>query len=256
MQDTADRPYHHGNLRRTVIDTAMAMLHEEQELAVHAEGGGAPCRRQPCGPLPAFPDKAALLSEMTLLGFDRLREALTAAKPARPQSIRDEFLTVARAYVRFGTSNPALYRLMFGGDEGKAADVHLNERALAAFGVLLELLERGQAKGVLAQARRARPGSSLLGADAWHHHADHRRPVPAREGRPGAPGGGPRHAARRRGGLTARRTPGQPARVLVFRHPVLSRAWLAVAGADHAACRVGSFWSCPVFVAHQLSALG
>ena len=38
---------------------------------------------------------------------------------------------------------------MFGGDEGKSADVHLNERALAAFGVLLELLERGQAEGVL-----------------------------------------------------------------------------------------------------------
>ena len=56
---------------------------------------------------------------------------------------------MARAYVRFGTSNPALYRLMFSGDAGKAADVHLNERALAAFGVLLELLERGQAEGVL-----------------------------------------------------------------------------------------------------------
>jgi hypothetical protein len=51
-------------------------------------------------------------------------------------------------YVRFGNSNPALYRLMFGGDEGKSADVHLNERALAAFGVLLDLLERGQAEGV------------------------------------------------------------------------------------------------------------
>ena len=38
---------------------------------------------------------------------------------------------------------------MFGGDEGKSADVHLNERALAAFGVLLELLERGQAQGDL-----------------------------------------------------------------------------------------------------------
>ena len=149
MQDTTDRPYHHGNLRRTVIDTAMAMLHESRNWQFTLREVARRAGVSHAAPYRHFPDKAALLSEMTLLGFDRLREALTAAKPARPQSIRDEFLTVARAYVRFGTSNPALYRLMFGGDEGKAADVHLNERALAAFGVLLELLERGQAEGVL-----------------------------------------------------------------------------------------------------------
>ena len=149
MQDTTDRPYHHGNLRRAVIDTAMAMLHEGKNWQFTLREVARRAGVSHAAPYRHFPDKAALLSEMTLLGFDRLREALTAARPARPQSIRDEFLTVARAYVRFGTSNPALYRLMFGGDEGKAADVHLNERALAAFGVLLELLERGQAEGVL-----------------------------------------------------------------------------------------------------------
>ena len=100
-------------------------------------------------PYKHFPDKAALLSEMALIGFDRLRKALTAARPARSKSLRDEFLTVARIYIRFGTSNPALYRLMFSGDAGKAVDVHLNDRALAVFGVLLEVLERGQAEGVL-----------------------------------------------------------------------------------------------------------
>jgi hypothetical protein len=55
---------------------------------------------------------------------------------------------MARAYVRFGISNPALYRLMFSADAEKAVDVHLNERARAAFGVVIELIERGQAEGV------------------------------------------------------------------------------------------------------------
>ena len=149
MQDTTDRPYHHGNLRSTVIETAMAMLHESRNWQFTLREVARRAGVSHAAPYRHFPDKAALLSEMTLLGFDRLREALTVAKPARPQSMRDEFLTVARTYVRFGTSNPALYRLMFGGDEDKSANVHLNERALAAFGVLLELLERGQAEGVL-----------------------------------------------------------------------------------------------------------
>jgi hypothetical protein len=87
---------------------------------------------------------------MALLGFDRLRQSLTTAKPRRSKSLRDEFFAMARAYVRFGTSNPALYRLMFNVDaDNKPADVHLNERALAAFGSLIELLQRGQADGVL-----------------------------------------------------------------------------------------------------------
>jgi len=96
-----------------------------------------------------FPDKAASLAEMALIGFDRLREALTAEKPDAANSLQDEFFAVARSYIRFGTSNPALYRLMFSEDAGKAGDVHLSGRALAAFGVLIELLERGQITGTL-----------------------------------------------------------------------------------------------------------
>jgi AcrR family transcriptional regulator len=41
--------------------------------------GGAPSRRQPRGPYNDFSDKNALLAELAMVGFDRLREALTAA---------------------------------------------------------------------------------------------------------------------------------------------------------------------------------
>lgn len=149
MQDTTNRPYHHGDLRRTVIETAMSMLHEDKGWQFTLREVARRAGVSHAAPYKHFPDKAALLAEMALLGFDRLREALTAAKPPRPNSLRDEFFAVARAYVRFGTSNPALYRLMFSADAGKAVDVHLSERALAAFGVVIELLERGQTEGLL-----------------------------------------------------------------------------------------------------------
>jgi AcrR family transcriptional regulator len=149
MQDTPNRPYHHGDLRRAVIETAMGMLHEDKGWQFTLREVARRAGVSHAAPYKHFPDKAALLAEMALVGFDRLREALTAAKRRRQNSLRDEFVAVARAYVRFGTSNPALYRLMFSGDAGKAVDVHLSERALAAFGVLIELLERGQAEGVV-----------------------------------------------------------------------------------------------------------
>ena len=149
MQETADRPYHHGNLRRTVIETAMAMLHEDKGWHFTLREVARRAGVSHAAPYKHFPDKAALLAEMALLGFDRLHEAVTTAMPKGPNSLRDEFFALGRAYVRFGTSNPGLYRLMFSGNAGKPVDVHLNVRALAALGVLVGLLERGQANGVL-----------------------------------------------------------------------------------------------------------
>lgn len=149
MRNPRERPYHHGDLRRVLIETAMGMLNEEKGWQFTLREVARRAGVSSAAPYKHFPDKAALLAEMALLGFDRLREALSAAKPRRPNSLRDEVFAMARAYICFGTSNPALYRLMFSADAGKAADVHLNERALAAFGVLIELLERGQAEGVL-----------------------------------------------------------------------------------------------------------
>ena len=153
MQDTTKHPYHHGDLRRALIETAMGMLREDKGWQFTLREVARRAGVSHAAPYKHFPDKAALLAEMALLGFDRLREALTMARPRRPNSWRDEFFAMARAYVRFGESNPALYRLMFGADVGKPSDVHLHERALGALGVLIDSLERGQAAG----AFRKRP---------------------------------------------------------------------------------------------------
>lgn len=149
MPDAPERPYHHGALRRTVIETAMSMLNEESGWQFTLREVARRAGVSHTAPYKHFPDKAALLAEMALIGFDRLREALMAAIQPSAASLRAKFIAVAQAYVRFGTANPALYRLMFSEDAGKAGSVHLSQRALAAFGVLLDLLERGQAEGVL-----------------------------------------------------------------------------------------------------------
>lgn len=149
MTEAVDRPYHHGDLRRVIIDTAMAMLLEDhgwqftlREIARRAGVSHA-------APYKHFADKAALLSELALIGFDRLRMALGKHQASAHASLRDEFFAMAHAYLRFARSNPGLYRLMFSADAGRPADVHLDERALAACEPLMELLVRGQATGAL-----------------------------------------------------------------------------------------------------------
>lgn len=147
MQDTAERPYHHGDLRRFLIDTAVQMLGEADGSAFTLRELARRAGVSYAAPYKHFPDKAALLAEIALIGFDRLREALSTARANSPEDVSEMFLNVSRAYLDFGRQNEALYRLMFGGEIGKLALVHLDRRALGAFEVVIALLEHGQATG-------------------------------------------------------------------------------------------------------------
>jgi len=148
MQDLVDRPYHHGDLRRVIVETAAAMLSEEngwqftlREVARRAGvSHGAPYKH--------FPDKDALLAELALRGFDQLGEQMRAAVTSTPRSARKAILAVGHAYIKFGLSNRSLYRLMFTASGAATQGIQLSERALATMGVLQELLQRGQQSGV------------------------------------------------------------------------------------------------------------
>lgn len=160
--DQPDRRYHHGDLRRAIIETAQAMLREDKgweftlrEIARRAGVSHA-------APYKHFPDKSALLAELATLGFVELATALNAAKPKAAASMRDEVVPMAQTYIAFALQNPALYRLMFSAEEGRSTGLHLSDSALSVFDVTLDLLRRGQVAGVI----RNRPIQGQ-GAACW-----------------------------------------------------------------------------------------
>jgi AcrR family transcriptional regulator len=146
-------PYHHGDLRRALIDTALTMVTEEgawrftlREVARRAGVSHA-------APYNHFADKSALLAEVAALGFQALRAELEdAARQSR--SSRQTLPGIAVAYVRFGVKHPAHYRLMFGPELAESERYPaLEEASDAAFAALTTVVERGQA------AHEVRPGS-------------------------------------------------------------------------------------------------
>jgi AcrR family transcriptional regulator len=143
-----DRPYHHGDLRRVVIETAGRMLREDRGWQFTLREVARRAGVSHAAPYKHFPGKRALLIELAIQGFEKLGREMTAAVTPRPRSPRKELLVAGDAYVQFGVANPALYRLMFSSETGDPSSVHLNERVLRTFGVLLEVLERGQQAGV------------------------------------------------------------------------------------------------------------
>jgi AcrR family transcriptional regulator len=144
VTESVHRPYHHGDLRRVVIETAAAMLSEEKGWQFTLREVARRAGVSHAAPYKHFPDKAALLAELAMRGFEQLEKEVRAAITPAPRSVRKEFLAAAGAYIDFGRNNPALYRLMFSADLGNPSAVHLSERAMSAIGVLYDLIDRGQ----------------------------------------------------------------------------------------------------------------
>lgn len=137
------RPYHHGDLRRVVIETAEQMLEESHGWQFTLREVARRANVSHTAPYRHFPDKGSLLLELALRGFDQLTLDMSAAVSRGHASVRSEFLALAGAYISFGERNPSRYRLMFSSEAGELHMAHLSERAMAALTVLKDLLTRG-----------------------------------------------------------------------------------------------------------------
>ncbi len=167
-------PYHHGDLRRALIDAALVMVTEEgawnftlREVARRAGVSHA-------APYNHFEDKTALLAEVAALGFESLRQTLDDTARGERRSARQAVAGIAAAYVRFGVEQPAHYRLMFGAELAEKAHYPTLQTASdATFAVLTGVLERGQAFGAGPLGFRARSGSRGVVAGARAHNPLH-----------------------------------------------------------------------------------
>lgn len=156
-----ERPYHHGNLRRALLDAAERTVRERgvQELSLRelardvGVSHGAPRRH--------FPDRQALLDALAETGFDRLGQELRAAIDGAGDDFETRLRATAVAYIRFATADPALLELMFAVKHREQVGA-LQEAAERAFSVMLEVILQGQAEGRLEPGDPERVGLVLF----------------------------------------------------------------------------------------------
>ena len=135
------RPYHHGDLRASLLATAARWLDERgagtltlRELARAAGVSHA-------APYHHFANRDALMAGVAEHAFDRLGDALAAAAEAADPA--QALLDIGEAYVREALAHPAQFRLMFGPMLArKAAHPGLRRAAERAFTVLLDAATR------------------------------------------------------------------------------------------------------------------
>jgi len=107
------RAYHHGDLRNGLLESARAILEEESLAALTLRAVARKAGVSHAAPYRHFPNHEALLVELSIEGFEELREALIEAAKAQG-SESDRIATIGAAYMRFVAQRPALARLMFG----------------------------------------------------------------------------------------------------------------------------------------------
>lgn len=142
-----DPAYHHGDLRKALLEAAAGLL--------AAEGAGAVGMREiarragvsHAAPYRHYASREALLADLARSGFERLnRRFADLPAPVEPER---RFVAMARAYVRFALDEPQTWRLMFGEGVDKQDHPDLMQASGLTFDMLRQVV---QALGVAAPA--------------------------------------------------------------------------------------------------------
>lgn len=170
IRRTTPRPYHHGDLRRVLIDTALELVAEEQDWTFSLREVARRAGVSPHAPYNHFSDKQELLGAVAVVGFERLRVGILRAMAGidAPEAL---LAVIGRTYVRLGLENPALYRLMF---SSALADVGPGDRPTVvkstgaqARAVLEEVIRRGARSGVFAVSADSPQDQFLAALSFW-----------------------------------------------------------------------------------------
>jgi AcrR family transcriptional regulator len=106
------RSYHHGNLRRALLDEALVTIRDKGIEGLTLREIGARLGVSRTALYRHFADKHALLAAVATEGFRLLRQQLVAAwKHGDGQAAASKAMGVA--YIRFAVENPSHYRVMF-----------------------------------------------------------------------------------------------------------------------------------------------
>lgn len=150
--------YHHGDLRRALVEAALEMLAEGGTEALGLRELARRVGVSAAAPYRHFRDRKALIQAVAAAGFEKFDAEVCGARAG--VAPEDQFAAMAEAYVHFALKHARLYRLMFSSELGKFDNPDLRRAAGAAYASLAVAAAREDPKA---------PGEAAISAWAFVH---------------------------------------------------------------------------------------
>jgi AcrR family transcriptional regulator len=139
---TEQRGYHHGDLRRTILDAALRVIAAEGSGALSLRDLARQAQVSHAAPAHHFGSRVGLLTAIAVEGYRLLGEALTA-EPA------PSFLETGARYVQFALRHPAHFQVMYSPELHESSDPELSAARARTRGAL-QRAAGGRARQVAA----------------------------------------------------------------------------------------------------------
>ncbi|MEM6782972.1 MAG: TetR/AcrR family transcriptional regulator [Bacteroidota bacterium] len=140
-------PYHHGDLRRALIDRAIEVVETEGVEAVSLRALARDIGVSHAAPIRHFPTRSALLAAIAKRGITTLLASAGQRANEHGMSSLEKLRSMAEGYVAWAAEYPAHHMLIRNQDVMRHADDELHREANAYARLHEELIRQAQAEG-------------------------------------------------------------------------------------------------------------
>lgn len=141
--------YHHGNLRRALLDEALLVIAEEGVEGLSLREVASRVGVSHAAPYHHFADKAALLHALAHEGMALMDEEMALAQEAAGDDPKQRLLAIGMAYVRFAVERPDYYAAFTASELSTAGEEQPEEAQGDTWGRLIDAVVACQADGSL-----------------------------------------------------------------------------------------------------------
>jgi AcrR family transcriptional regulator len=157
--------YHHGNLRRSLLDAALALVEESGPGALSLREIARRAGVSHAAPYRHFKSRESLIVALAEEGFRGLGEEMLALTAGEAEPLR-RFRALGLAYVRYAVAHPGHFKVMFSSVLHEGADTpELADAGAPTLQALIDTVAAGQAVGLVRAGdaqRLALPAWSMV----------------------------------------------------------------------------------------------
>lgn len=154
MKEKKTSPYHHGNLKEALLETALEMIDTDGLDTITLRDLTQRLGTSRTAVYRHFESKEALILGVIEKGYGQLDLLFTPIFQDRTHSVAERFEAMGRAYLGFAIEHPNLYRLLFGEKfrrEREEICDYKDENQATGLYALIGLLLEAQKEGIIAR---------------------------------------------------------------------------------------------------------